>query len=193
MDEPAWSQLLATITVEGTLLPVGTVLMDAYEEQTGFRLPGSYRCYCRVFGPGTLAEWYAIATPGYAGRFADRFELVAKNKSFREWTDWEEYIPNSEQFRRAVIFAGDETGAVYFGIQRSHPSQRRTSPRSTFCGGITRSSGCALYSPNSSGFASTKPGRLSMVTSPRRWSFGLRGRVEQHSRAGVAVPQRDLS
>lgn len=117
MDEAAWSQLLASLTVQGVLLPISSEQLGAYERRTGFRLPGSYRSFCRVFGPGTLAEWFEIAAPFYCGSFSEQFGLDAKNDWYRNGTEWDEYVEDQDQFRRAVLFAGDHTGAAYFWDQ----------------------------------------------------------------------------
>ena len=39
--------------------------LDQFEQETGFRLPRSYREYIEVFGPGRLFADWDIAAPGY--------------------------------------------------------------------------------------------------------------------------------
>jgi hypothetical protein len=116
VDESAWKSLLATLQVDGDLHPVGAAGLDAYERQTGFALPGSYRSFCRVFGPGDVGGWYSVAVPAYGGpaRNRHRYDLTAKTAAYRDGREWVEYAADPRQFEQAVIFADDCTGAVFF-------------------------------------------------------------------------------
>jgi hypothetical protein len=115
VDEAAWSALLSTMTVEGTLFPSTADQLDGFEQEAGVRLPASYRAFCRVFGPGSLGDWYEFAAPGYAGYRPHRWNLAAKNADVRAAREWEEYAEDVAQFRRAVIFGGDQaTGTFLF-------------------------------------------------------------------------------
>jgi hypothetical protein len=116
VDEAAWKALLATLQVYGELHPVSTDALDAYERETGFQLPASYRGFCRVFGPGDVGDWYNVAVPGFEGKpkNRNRYDLVAKTETYRYGREWAEYAADPEQFERAIIFGDDCTGAVFF-------------------------------------------------------------------------------
>lgn len=115
MDDAAWYALLNSMKTDGTLFPCTASQLDAFEEQTDVRLPGSYRSFCRVFGPGNLGNWFEFAAPGYSGHQPNQWDLAGKNAAIRASREWEEYAEDVSQFRRAVIFAGDEaTGTFLF-------------------------------------------------------------------------------
>jgi hypothetical protein len=46
------------------IAPPTDAQLDTFEHSAGFRLPPSYREFAKLFGPGTLAGVYDIATPG---------------------------------------------------------------------------------------------------------------------------------
>jgi hypothetical protein len=116
VDEVGWKALLESLVVAGNPHPVLASALNTYERQAEFELPSSYRNFCRVFGPGDIGDWYSVAVPGFEGkpRSRNRYDLGAKTAFYRNGRDWEEYAADAEQFKRAVIFADDCTGAVYF-------------------------------------------------------------------------------
>jgi SMI1 / KNR4 family (SUKH-1) len=115
VDETDWSALLNTMRVEDKLFPATQDQLDVFERQTGVGLPVSYRTFCTVFGPGSLGDWYEFAVPGYTGYQPDKWDLATKNAQIRSMTDWEEMVEDVEQFRRGVIFGGDQaTGTFLF-------------------------------------------------------------------------------
>lgn len=117
MSERHWRKMLAGLNVLGKVIPTPEAQLDAFEEHSGLRLPKSYRSYCSVFGPGQLADWYLIATPGFVANPASLigfYDLEATNQTFHDGLDWREYSSAPEQFERALIFASDGTGAVFF-------------------------------------------------------------------------------
>lgn len=98
MDEAGWQELLGTFTVHGRLAPANDEQLDTYERESGFRLPASYRAFCRVFGPGTLDDWYDFAVPGCEVKDPRRLELTMMNTDRRAGLEWEEYAQDIEQF-----------------------------------------------------------------------------------------------
>jgi hypothetical protein len=114
VDECGWRELLKTLKVEGKLHPTSVAALDAYESETGFRLPASYRSFCQVVGPGDVGDWFNIAVPGFAGKYKDQYDLSAKTALYHERRDWEEYSSEPKQFARAIIFGDDCTGALFF-------------------------------------------------------------------------------
>jgi hypothetical protein len=113
MDVAAWRELLGTLTVQGHLAPVTEQQLDVYDVEAGVRLPASYRGFCGVFGPGVLGDWYEFAAPGYTGKNAWQFDLATMNADRRASLEWEEYAQDVEQFRRAIVFGGDQTAAMF--------------------------------------------------------------------------------
>jgi hypothetical protein len=117
MSVRRWQKVLAGLKVLRKVTPVPEAQLDAFEERTGLRLPKSYRSYCSVFGPGRLADWYDIAAPGFVAKPASLTtycDLEAENQSLHDGLEWQEYSSAPEQYERGLIFAYDETGAVFF-------------------------------------------------------------------------------
>ena len=57
-----------------------------------------------------------MAVPGFEGKAQSRnlYDLVAKTAFYRHGRDWAEYAADPKQFERAVIFADDCAGALFF-------------------------------------------------------------------------------
>lgn len=108
-----WTDLVSTLEVPRKLHPVKERDLLVYEK-TNSQLPSSYKDYCQVFGSGELAEWLQIATPGYSGDAKNRYDLTAKTEFYHNNLEWNEYAPDPDQFRRAIIFGDDSTGTLYF-------------------------------------------------------------------------------
>jgi hypothetical protein len=125
VDEDAWRQLLGAIEMIGELHPVDESALDGYEKQTGFKLPASYRYFCRVFGPGNIGDWYEIAVPGFTGKSPTSHDLETVGRLYHEGRDWREYSDDPRQFERAVVFGGDCTGALYFWDPAEQTDKRR--------------------------------------------------------------------
>jgi hypothetical protein len=121
VDETAWQSLLATLVVKGEPRPVPTTALDAHERELGCELPASYRAFCQVFGPGDVGDWFNVAVPGFLGKRGNRsrsarwqYDLVAKTAYYQRGLEWDEYAADPRQFERAIIFADDCTGALFF-------------------------------------------------------------------------------
>ena len=115
MDETEWSELLGSLQVISKLHPCSVDVLDAYESETGFKLPASYRAFCQVFGPGDIGDWFNIAVPGFTGKpkSKNQYDLAAKTAFYHEGLGQESFS-DPEQFKRAVIFGDDCTGAIFF-------------------------------------------------------------------------------
>lgn len=115
MDESGWKATLKSLTVIGEPQPVRASALDAYERETRFKLPASYRSFCRVFGPGDVGDWFSVSVPGFKAPAKDRwkYDLAAKTAYYRAGLDWAEYSADPEQFARSVVFADDCTGAMF--------------------------------------------------------------------------------
>jgi len=113
MDEDMWRELLANLETEGELHPVDVEALNAYEKQSGIKLPASYRHFCRVFGPGNLGDWFEIAVPEFKGKAPKSYDLETVCRQYRQGRDWQEYSDDPQQFERAVIFGCDCTGALF--------------------------------------------------------------------------------
>jgi hypothetical protein len=116
-----WESLWRTLVIrENTILPTLPRPTDAtlnrFEQDTGFRLPQSYRAFAKVFGPGELAGDYHFFFPGYPGN--EHSDLAAVNARIRVRApggpDFESFISSfcrdPEQVRRMVIFCGTGHG-----------------------------------------------------------------------------------
>lgn len=125
MEEVAWSELLGTLKTVGELHPVEARALDAYESRSGFKLPASYRHFCRVFGPGDLGDWFKIAVPDFAGKSPNSYDLEALGRLYHERLEWEEYSDDPQQFERAVIFGSDGTGALFLWDPAERTNKRR--------------------------------------------------------------------
>ena len=77
--------------------------LDAFESETGFKLPQSYREFILVFGPGTMAGSIQIAAPGYPVE-ESLFNLAYRNTWRESPSDW----PEEHQDRIGRLF--------YFGL-----------------------------------------------------------------------------
>ena len=111
-----WQSLLETIEVTGELCPTSVADLDKFEQNTGFKLPASYRDYSVVFGPGVLVRpfRYRIAVPGKPDR-AELNELKKFNQYVRESNyEYKEYCPDPDQFQRAWFFGTDLATSWYF-------------------------------------------------------------------------------
>jgi hypothetical protein len=125
VDEDGWRQLLATLETVGELHPVEAEALDAYEERSGFKLPASYYLFCRVFGPGKLADWFNIAVPGFGGKALKSYDLETVGRLYHEGREWQEYSDDPRQFERAVIFGCDDTGALFLWDPEDRTDKRR--------------------------------------------------------------------
>jgi hypothetical protein len=114
VDEDAWRQLLAGLDLVGELHPVAVETLDAYERRSGFKLPASYRHFCRVFGPGSITDWFEIAVPDFKGRSPNRHDLDTVGRNSHDHLEWQAYSDDPQQYERAVIFGSDCTGARFF-------------------------------------------------------------------------------
>jgi hypothetical protein len=116
VDAEGWAEFLKSLRVEGKLHPCSSADLDAYERETGFKLPASYRTFCQVFGPGGVGDWFEIAVPGFTGSSKDKWnwDLSAANEFYHKGFEREEASPDPEQFKRSIIFARDCTAAVFF-------------------------------------------------------------------------------
>ncbi len=113
MDEAEWRQLLELLETLGEIHPVEATALDAYEVRSGFKLPVSYRHFCRVFGPGNLADWFEIAVPAFTGKSPSNYDLDTIGQLCHKGRDFQEYSDDPQQFERAVIFGSDCTGARF--------------------------------------------------------------------------------
>jgi hypothetical protein len=116
MAKKAWQQLLSSIDVDtsyGTLSPVSSKRLDAFEEKHGIKLPRSYRTYCEVFGPGEFARRFKVAVPGYKGK-AKTFLLEDLNKRAHEGLEYEHYSKDPEQHMRGVFYCIDIVRSYHF-------------------------------------------------------------------------------
>jgi hypothetical protein len=110
-----WRTLLKAMSVRGKLHPATAEELDQYETKSGFRLPSSYRDFCRVFGPGQIGGWYQLAVPHLEKKGKKKlYDLAGKTKFYHDGLEWEEYAPDPKRFQRSVIFGDDNTGAVYY-------------------------------------------------------------------------------
>lgn len=125
MNEDAWRQLLKSLEALGESHPVETSALDAYEKRSGFRLPVSYRHYCRVFGPGNIGDWFEIAVPGFTGKAPKRYDLETLGRLYHDHLEWEEYSDDPQQYERAVIFGSDCTGARFLWDPAEQTDKRR--------------------------------------------------------------------
>lgn len=120
-----WQKLLKSVKGRKTIRPITTEELDACEEELRVKLPASYRSYCQSLGPGKIANWYTITTPGYRGRYNTAYNLNAKNSFYHSRLDWREYSKDATQYEKAVIFADDDAGAIYFWDPREKTARRR--------------------------------------------------------------------
>ena len=124
MAETDWHDILNSFTVghnewnrknraiefcECPPVPVSDDVLDGLEERIGFRLPQSYRDFCRVFGGGELSDFH-IFIPNAPHESCD---IVEANTLYHD-REYEEYSPDPEQYQRAYFFARDNGGGIYF-------------------------------------------------------------------------------
>ncbi|HEY1065083.1 MAG TPA: SMI1/KNR4 family protein [Pirellulales bacterium] len=109
-----WKSFLKSVDVTGRLVPRSQDDLEAFERELNFRLPPSYKDFCTVLGPGELGEWFNIAAPGFRGERGSQYDLATVGSHHRAGRDWREYSPNPQQFERAIIFATDQSGNLYF-------------------------------------------------------------------------------
>ncbi len=83
--------------------------LDAFEAQTGFRLPRSYREFLLVFGPGEFSVSLLIAAPGY--EYAGRIDLLATSRSYG-WDEQEIAVSNAPPEQKAHL-----RRLFYFGLE----------------------------------------------------------------------------
>jgi hypothetical protein len=114
VDERAWRLLLDTLKTCGEFHPVEATALDDYEKRSSFKLPTSYRHFCRVFGPGNLADWFEIAVPGFSGKAPTKHDLFTVGWQAHEHREWQEYSDDPQQYEQAVIFGSDCTAALFF-------------------------------------------------------------------------------
>jgi len=78
--------------------------LDRYEAETGSKLPRSYRQFVKVFGPGSLCEWFRICVPGYADR--KMIDLREYDRGTHEGDDlFSEIYGQPELVQRLVFFS----------------------------------------------------------------------------------------
>jgi hypothetical protein len=115
MENNMWSKVLQTLSiVGGELGPVSQSDLDQFETETGFKLPKSYRDFCTLLGPGTLAHPgnYRIVAPKANGGQME--ELRRFNRFAHDCNqECELYCQNPEQVKRAWFF-GTDIGTSWF-------------------------------------------------------------------------------
>jgi hypothetical protein len=116
--------MLAGLDLIGELHPVASETLDAYERRTGFKLPASYRHFCRVFGPGNLTDWFEIAAPDCRGRAPNLHDLDTLGRNAHEHLEWREYSDDPPQYERAVMF-GSDCGPSWFFWDPAERTDRR--------------------------------------------------------------------
>src|SRR5205085_8927147 len=57
--------------------------LKAFERRTKVKLPQSYRCFIKVFGPGELAYEYRFLAPGYP-KHPDYIDMVKFNEDTKK-------------------------------------------------------------------------------------------------------------
>jgi SMI1 / KNR4 family (SUKH-1) len=111
-----WDGLKDRVTLIGDeLRVVSDKELDAFESETGFKLPESYRQFCKVFGAGTLArpDTFNIAVPGLT-RTYPAFELRSFNLETRDFSrEYKVRCARPDLFERAWFF-GDDIGTSYY-------------------------------------------------------------------------------
>lgn len=125
MDEDDWRQLLGLLTIKGTLQPLKAAALDSYEKRSGYKLPASYRHFCRVLGPGNLGDEFAIAVPTFSVKSPDLYDLESLNRMWHESRGWQQCAKDPAQFERGIIFGSDETGAVFLW-DPAEPTERQS-------------------------------------------------------------------
>lgn len=123
MAADKWRERLQQIQVVVNFDPVPLpteAALDAYEQDTGTRLPQSFREFLLKFGPGELADEYQIVSPGYED-YSDAVDLATLNRRFQGYTSMTQRTDESlaEEFgdaaraRRLVLFASTFGGDRY--------------------------------------------------------------------------------
>lgn len=117
MSMTNWKRILRQLqlTGDGGPYPVTEEELASFEKRTGRRLSNSYRSYCRVFGPGRLADTFIIAVPGYEGS-VDFFSVEKLTDAVVNHTGYKEYAPASVRpvIERGLFFGSDEAKGFYF-------------------------------------------------------------------------------
>jgi SMI1 / KNR4 family (SUKH-1) len=90
--------------------------LDRFEEQTGLRLPRSYRAFLLVFGPGEFSASLRIAAPGY--EYAGRIDLLATSRSYG-WSaqeiDASSVAAEQKAHLHRLFYFGLESGREWLG------------------------------------------------------------------------------
>ena len=113
---PLQKTLQRTVPAGWQALPLPTTAtLDAFEEQSGIRLPNSYREFMQLFGPGVLAENFLIFGPACEIRPLD---LGIYNKDWakmwkRNPTLYERFYDDPAQARRLVIFSRTQDNDLF--------------------------------------------------------------------------------
>lgn len=125
MNESDWRELLEAFETVGELHPVEMKVLDDYESCSGFKLPASYRHFCKVFGPGNVGDWFEIAVPEFKGKTPTKYDIESLTSKYRESLNRCESLDDPHQLKRAVIFGSDCTGAIYFWDPAEHTDEER--------------------------------------------------------------------
>jgi SMI1 / KNR4 family (SUKH-1) len=122
MSEKHWNELYEDlqILVNPRLVPVAKPTTDdiaKFETRTGFSLPGTFKEFILVFGPGILAKEFHIAAPTCK---TSSFDLLALNEErFSQGPETEPAVwspfPKSTQLERLVAFCQTTLGNDRFG------------------------------------------------------------------------------
>lgn len=137
MNELDWHDVLESITVghrkwshkrkafvvrQCQPVPLPLESLNALENRTGFRLPRSYREFCRVFGGGELSDCYQILIPDAPH---ETYDIEKRNLLFHDSREYNAYSPDPEQYERGYIFAQDIGRGIYFWDPQEITDDRR--------------------------------------------------------------------
>ncbi len=115
MTTNEWQQIYDDFNLMScpTLPKLEAAWLDAYEQETGWKLPQSYRDFILVWGPGEFGTCVRISAPGYAdcGDTIDMGLMHAEFEDIRRQEDlWLDDCTDPDLFRRLVVF-GDDAAA----------------------------------------------------------------------------------
>jgi hypothetical protein len=100
--------------------------LDRFEQESGFRLPLSYRAFVKVFGPGALGCEYQIAVPDYTNNEGG-LGLRELNRDLKEDIDegFLELYSTGEQVLRLVLFCEAYRAWIGWDPAEMSDAQRR--------------------------------------------------------------------